>query len=636
MENGYAGKQLRVNLTTGTCTVEKLDDNVLRKYIGCSGYAAKLLYEEMPGGTDSLSPEAKVVISTGPVTGTLCQSGGSYEVCYKSPLTQTWNQARSGGGFGPKLKYAGFDFVIIEGKSEDPVYLSIIDGKAEIKPAKHLWGLNVEETTDGLIKELDDPEVSVATIAKSGENGVLYAALINDRGRAVGRGGIGAVFGSKNLKAVAVNGTKGVKVARPSDFAKAVSKAEEALKNYPFAAIPLYGTAGLVSLNNSLGILPTKNFQSAHFDKADSISGERLNTKNNIKRRACYGCSFACGRYSSVSSGKYATPPGEGPEYETIDMFGAAALNGDLDAIIKAGSLCNLHGLDTVSTGMSIVFAMECYEKGILTTQDTDRLAIKWGDADVILQLIEKIANNEGFGAFLAQGVKRMAEKLGPAAEEAAMHVKGLELPAHEPRSEAKMLGIQYAVNPRGACHMHPNWASTWEFGQMDCGMLEFGLPWPPKETSDESSAKGMAYRYVALQGEISEVLGACIFYSWGSEGSCITPKLYAEMVSALTGWDVTSEELLIAAERSWNLKRCFNAREGFDRKDDKLPKRFSEAIPDGPSAGSKISNLGPMLDAYYEAMGWDKDTGLPTADKLNQLDLSYAISLGTAEPAAI
>ncbi|ADL07164.1 aldehyde ferredoxin oxidoreductase family protein [Thermosediminibacter oceani] len=623
---GFAGKLLRVNLTNGEVKTEELDRDELRKYMGCTGFAAKILYQEMPGGTDPLAPEAKVVVATGPVTGTLCPSGGSYEVCYKSPLTGTWNQARSGGAFGPKLKYAGFDFVVLEGKAAEPVYLYINDGHAEIKSAKHLWGLTVEETTDALIRELDDPEISIAAIGPAGEKGVLYAALINDRGRAAGRGGIGAVFGSKNLKAVAVKGRGGIKVSRPKQFAEAVEKAEQWLENYPFASIPAFGTVGLVSLLNSLGMLPTKNFQTAHFEGADRISGEYLNRKYQIKRRACYGCTFACGRYTSVNSGKFATPPMEGPEYETVNMFGANCGVDDLETVIKANYLCNAYGLDTISTGMSIGFAMECYEKGLLTDKDTEGMPLRWGDGEVVVKLVEKIAHREGIGEFLAQGVKRMAEQLGPEAEELAVHVKGLEAPAHEPRSESKVLAIQYAVSPRGACHMHPNWASTWDFGQLDGGMKDFGLPWPPAGIPEETSQKGMVYRYVALQGEISEILGACIFYSWGTEGSCITPQLYAEIVSALTGWDVTAEELLLAAERSWNLKRCFNAREGFTRKDDRLPKRFSQAIPDGPSAGARVDNLDVMLDAYYEAMGWDKDTGLPTPEKLKELGLDFAI----------
>jgi len=623
---GYTGELLRINLTNSKFKVEELNKEKCRKYIGCSGYSAELLYREMPAGLDPLSQESKVVLATGPLTGTLCPSGGSYEVCFKSPLTGTWCQSRSGGAFGPKLKYAGFDFVVIEGKAVDPVYLYIHNGKIEIRPAKHLWGLDVEETTETLIRELDDPDISVASIGQAGENCVLYAALINDRGRAAGRGGIGAIFGSKKLKAIVVNGNRGIKVAKPEEFKKAIEKTEEWLKKYPFESIPRLGTIGLISLNNSLGILPTKNFQRAYFEKADQISGERLDKEYQIKRRACYGCSFGCGRYTAVNSGCFSTPPMEGPEYETTCMFGALCLVSDIEAIIKANYLCNIFGLDTISTGVSIAFAMECYEKGVITEKDTDGLILKWGNAKVMVQLIEKIARKEGIGELLAQGVKRMAEQLGPKAEEMAIHVKGMEVPAHEPRSESKLMAIQYAVSPRGACHMHPNWASIWDFGKLDLGIKEFGLPWPSTDPHEESPQKGIAYRYVALEGEISEILGTCIFYAWGTENTCITPQLYAEIVSTLTGWNVTAIELLTAAERSFNLKRCFNAREGFDRKDDKLPKRFAQAIPDGPSKGIKVENLDVMLDAYYEAMGWDKKTGLPNSEKLKELGLEFAI----------
>lgn len=622
---GYTGKLLRVNLTEGDFRVEELDPVELRKYMGCTGYAAKLLYQEMEGGVEPLAPEAKVVLATGVVTGTNCPSGGSYEVCFKSPLTGTWSEARSGGAFGPKLKYAGYDFVVIEGQATDPVYLYINDGLVEIRSAKHLWGLDVDKTTDTLIKELDDRDISVAAIGQAGENGVLYAALMNDRGRAAGRGGIGAVFGAKNLKAVVVQGSDGIKVARPVEFAKAVEKSEQWLKNYVFAAIPEIGTIGMMALHDSLGILPTKNFQALQFEGVHKVSGELLNEKYQIKRRACYGCSFACGRYTSVNHGKFATPPMEGPEYETTAMLGPICGVDDIEAVIRGNYLCNIYGLDTISAGMSIGFAMECYEKGLLTDKETGGLPLIWGDAELMIRLLEQIVHKEGFGAFLAQGVKRMAQQLGPAAEDAAIHVKGLELPAHEPRAESKALALQYAVSPRGACHMHPNWPSTWDF-QLDCGMKEFGLPWPPTGAQDESAVKGTAYRYVALQGEISEIIGACIFYSWGFEGNCITPQLYVEMITALTGWDISVVELLEAAERSWNLKRCFNVREGFTRKDDKLPKRFSAPISAGPSEGARIENLDNMLDGYYEAMGWDPETGNPKPEKLKELDLTFAI----------
>lgn len=620
--HGYTGKLLRIDLTAEKYTVEELDPSEMRKYMGGTGYAAKLLYQEMKGGTDPLSPEAKVVFSTGPLTGTLCPSGGSYEVSYKSPLTGTWCQARSGGAFGPKLKFAGFDFLVLEGKAAEWVYIYILDGQVEIRKAAHLVGLSVENVTDRLQEEVDDPEASVAAIGQAGENGILYSCLMNDRGRAAGRGGIGAVLGAKQLKAIVVNGRGGIRPARLEAFIQAVEQTEQNLKNYPFAAIPALGTMSLVSGLNGGGMLPTRNFQTGTFDEADKFSGETLDRTLQIKRRGCFGCSFSCGRYSAVKSGPFATPPMEGPEYETADMFGAMCGVSDLEAIIRANYLCNNYGLDTISTGNSIAFGMECYEKGLITTEDTGGVELKFGKADAVIDTIEKIVRQEGIGKLLAKGVKKAAEELGSAAEEFAMHVKGLELPGHEPRAESKILGLQYAVSTRGACHMHPNWASTWEF-QLDCGMNEFGQPWPPTE-KNEPGDKGEAYRYVALQGEISEILGTCIFYSWGVEGICITPKLYAELLSALTGWDVTPPELVVAAERSLNLKRCFAAREGFTRKDDRLPKRLFTELPDGPSKGNKVVNLEEMIDGYYDAMQWDLASGLPSAAKLEQLGIDF------------
>ncbi|MEN6440352.1 MAG: aldehyde ferredoxin oxidoreductase family protein [Syntrophobacter sp.] len=622
--HGYMGKLLRVDLTAGKYSVEELDPVEMRKYMGGTGYAAKLLYQEMPGGVDPLSPEAKVVFSTGPLTGTLCPSGGSYEVCYKSPLTGTWCQARSGGSFGPKLKFAGFDFLVLEGKAAEWVCLHIVDGHVEIRKAAHLLGLDVEAATDRLQDEIDDPEASVAAIGQAGENGVLYACLMNDRGRAAGRGGIGAVLGAKQVKAIVVNGTGGIAPAKVDEFITAVEQAEENIKKYPFAAIPLMGTMCLLSQLNGGGMLPTRNFQTGNFESADKLSDEKLDRNYQIKRRGCFGCSFACGRYTSVKSGPFATPPMEGPEYETADMFGAMCSVSDLEAIIRANYLCNIYGLDTISTGNSIAFAMECFEKGILTVDDTEGVELRFGNTEAVIATIDKIVKQEGIGKLLSKGVKKAAEELGRGAEDMAMHVKGMELPGHEPRAESKILGLQYAVSSRGACHMHPNWSSTWEF-QLDCGMNEFGQPWPPLEVPNESKTKGTAYRYVALQGEISEILGTCIFYSWGVEGICITPKLYAELLSSLTGWDVSPAELVTAAERSLNLKRCFAAREGFTRKEDRLPKRLYTEIPNGPSKGGKITSIEDMLDGYYEAMQWDLGTGLPTVAKLEQLDLGFA-----------
>jgi aldehyde:ferredoxin oxidoreductase len=617
---GYMGKVCNLDLTTGTLSIEPPVERDLERFLGCSGYAAKILWDGVRARVDPLSDKNKIVFATGPLTGSLCPSGGSYELCFKSPLTGVWCQARSGGAFGPRLKKAGFDHLVIEGKSDRPVYLWIRNGNVEIREAGHLWGKGVEHTTDVILKEVGDPDASVAAIGVAGENQVHFAAVINDRGRAAGRGGGGAILGSKNLKAIAANGTLDLKVAKPEEFIKTIQKAEEALDKYPFENINQFGTSLLVNILNANGCLPTRYFQYSTFDKAEEISGELLAEKYLIKRRACYGCSMGCGRYSSVDEGRWQTPPQDGPEYETINMLGALCLNSDLGSIIKANHLCNDLGMDTISAGSVIAFAMECFEKGILSRKDFDGEELRWGDSEAVIALLEKIAQRKGIGKILADGVRSAAAHFG--ADNIALHSKGMELPAHDPRGESKILGLQYAVSHRGACHMHPNWASTWDAGNFESGLREFGMPWPPADKFAETGhQKGVAYRLVVLQGEIAEILGCCIFHSWGAADQCLTPQLYGEMLRTLTGREITNQELMLAAERSWNLKRCFNVREGLTRKDDSLPRLMFEPLPDGPNKGMHMKDLQGMLDEYYEALGWDRE-GIPKRETLKRLDL--------------
>jgi aldehyde:ferredoxin oxidoreductase len=621
---GYMGKLCRVNLTEKRVSIEDLAQRDVLRFLGCSGYAAKILWDELELHVDPLSEANKIVFATGPLTGTLCPSGGSYELCFKSPLTQVWCQARSGGSFGPRLKKAGFDFLVIEGKSDGPVYLTVRDGKGEIRDASHLWGRDVETTTNMILDEIEDRDASVAAIGVGGENMVRFAAVINDRGRAAGRGGGGAVLGSKNLKAIAVNGTVDIRVSDPKAFMEAVTKAEGALGKYPFESINQFGTPLLVNILNAGGCLPTRYFKQATFDKAEEISGERLTKQFLIKRRACYGCSMGCGRYSGVESGPFATPPQEGPEYETLDMLGALCLNSSLESILRANYLCNNLGMDTISTGSAIAFAMECFEKSLLSTKDLEGKELHWGDSQAIVDMVRKIAYREGIGDLLADGVRAAAERLGPEAQKIALHVKGMELPAHEPRGESKILGLQYAVSARGACHMHPNWASCWDSGNFESGLTEFGLPWPPADKfSEAGNRKGEAYRILVLQGEICEILGCCVFHSWGASDECITPQLYGEMLRTLTGVDISDRDLMRAAERSWNMKRCFNVREGLRRKEDQLPRLMFEPLPDGPAAGICFHDLDGLLDEYYAAFGWDLQEGIPTAKTLTELDMA-------------
>jgi len=623
---GFMGRLCRVNLTTKEIRIEDLVERDVMRFMGCSGYAAKILWDELEPNVDPFSEDNKIVFATGPLTGTLCPSGGSYELCFKSPLTGLWCQARSGGSFGPRLKKAGFDYVVAEGKSDNPVYVWLKDGEAEIRDAAHLWGRDVETTTNIIMEETGDRDASVAAIGVAGENRVHFAPVINDRGRAAGRGGGGAILGSKGLKAIAANGSMDIKVAGPEGFMETINQAEDALGKYPFEGINQFGTPLLVNILNAGGCLPTKYFKQSTYDKADLISGETLTEKYLIKRRACYGCSMGCGRYSSVEGGRFATPPQEGPEYETINMLGALCLNDNLESIIKANYLCNNLGMDTISAGSVIAFAMECFEKGMITKEDLDGKELQWGDSDAIVEMLDKIAHRDGIGDILANGVRAAAKHFGPDAEEAALHVKGMELPAHEPRSESKILGLQYAVSARGACHMHPNWASCWDSGNFSSGLREFGLPWPPPDKFAETGfQKGEGYRFLVFQGEIVEILGCCIFHSWGADDECLTPQLYGEMLRTLTGLNLTDQELMRAAERSWNMKRCFNVREGLRREDDRLPKLMFEPLPDGPAKGECFKDLEGMLDEYYDAFGWDRETGIPTEAVLKNLDMQEA-----------
>lgn len=619
---GYMGEYARVDLTTKEVRVVPIDEKAIRPYVGCSGYAVKMLWDEMPARVDPLAPESIVIFATGPIAGTLCPSGGSYELCFKSPLTGAWCQSRSGGSFGPRMKYAGYDFLVVDGKSDTAVYLWVHDKVVEVREAGHLWGRDVRYVNDRILAEIGDPDASVAVIGRAGENLVRFAAVLNDIGRAAGRGGGGAVLGSKNLKAVVVNGSRDIRVARPDEFAQAVCTAEENLKRYPFEGVNQIGTPLLVGIQNAAGALPTKNFGLGQFDGAEAIGGEAVTDNYLLKRRACFGCAMGCGRHTTVDEGRWATPPGEGPEYETLAMLGSLSLNDNLPCIIHANHLCNELGLDTISTGSAISFAMECFERGLLSEADAGG-SLEWGDSETIIRLIEDIALRRGLGNVLAEGVARAAEAIGGSAPDYAVHVKGMEVPAHEPRGESKIMGLQYAVNPRGACHMHPNWAAIWDSGQFDCGMRPFGLPWPPTDKYLEIGAqKGLAYRYVAIQGEISEVVGACVFHSWGDSDACITPELYARILRSLTGMDIDQFELFRAADRSWVMKRCFNVREGFTRKHDALPKKLRECLPSGPARGQGVVELEGMLDEYFEACGWDKATGIPSIETLESLGL--------------
>jgi len=617
---GYMGKILRVNLTTGQITEEFPDEKTLKMFLGGAGLATKYLYDEVPKGIDPLGPENKLIFMTGPMTGTSSPSTGRYSVVTRSPLTGFWGHANSGGYWGRVFKRSGFDGIIFEGTAKKPVYLVTDEGKAELKDATHLWGKNTSETTRIIREELGE-KFNITCIGIAGENLVKYAAIMNDVneenwGRAAGRCGVGAVMGSKNLKAIASRGTAKVQVADKEKYK------EEAKFRFDWVnqsllkmTLEVYGTAAMLDLVNEKGGFPTRNWQSGKFKNSDEINGEAINDNILIERKPCFACPIHCGRISEIKSGSYKSK-GEGPEYESLCSLGSACDIDDLEAITYAHFLCNEYGVDTISAGMTIAFALECYEKEILTSKDTDGLELNFGDPEVMIELVHRIAKREGnIGNLLAEGAKYASEKLGQESEKFAMHVKGLELPAYDSRA-AKITGLGFATANRGGDHM-TSFIEGPTFLDMPFLLVEDepgdGLATNPKDAKilkDYEDAFG-----------IFDSVGGCKFM-----GMVLTGEDWAILIATLFGWeDFTESEFRKTGERIYNLQRMYNIREGLTRADDTLPKRLlEEPLPDGPAKGHVV-DLEPLLDAYYEYRGWN-EYGIPTAEKLQELGLDWLI----------
>ncbi|WP_238523582.1 aldehyde ferredoxin oxidoreductase family protein [Acidilobus saccharovorans] len=620
---GYKGRILRVDLSAGKTSVEELRLDYVKMYMGGLGYAAKVLWDELQPGVDPLSPDNILIATAGPFTGTLAPGSGNIYWAFKAPMTGGWGETRSGGKFGSWMKYSGFDLIVIRGRAPEPVYLYLESGRAEIRSAKRYWGMTVHEVTDALRDDTGVHEASVAAIGPAGENLVRFAAIINDYDRAAGRTGGGAVMGSKNLKAVVAAGGEGIDVYDPEGFMAAALEAQGGIKADPGQRfMGQHGTIGGLLGTNAMGGLPTANFETGYFEAADRVSHETLERNYMIKRRACHACAIGCSRYSYVAYGPFATPPNEGPEYETADMNGPMNMIDNMEAIIRVNYLANNYGLDTISTGHTIAWAIEAYQKGIITKQDTGGLELRWNDPETHVKLVEMIAYRKGFGNLLAEGSYRAAKAIGRGAEELVNHVKGLEFPAHDPRVESKLLAIQYAISPRGACHVHPIYPS-YDMMQVDAGLKDFGLPWPlPDRLAETGVGKGIAYRALASYGEAFNNVGLCIFYSAGPESGVISPRRIARIYTALTGIETTPQDVLLAGERTWNLKRAFNLREGFTREHDRLPKRMITPILTGPAKGLKVESPDGLVDEAYDAFGWDRRTGYIRRSTLERLGM--------------
>ena len=618
---GYNGKILRVDLTKEKTTIEHIDEAFCKKYLGGSGFIAHYLLAEANPHVDPLGPENKLIFALGPLTGLALGGCARHAVGGKSPLTGTIAKSEVGEHWGAQLKRAGFDAVIIEGKAKDPVYLYIHGGEAAIRDAGHLWGKNTKETQQSIRAELGDSRVRVAMIGPGGEKRVKYACIMHGPFDAAGRGGLGAVMGSKNLKALAVRGNK----MPPVSNADAIGDMARWLKEHMdlMKALKEFGTGLAIPRYYSVGNLPIKNFRDGVFPNADKISAETLKKTMGTGMEGCFGCPVQCKKVVESREPYQIDRAYGGPEYETLGALGSMCGIENLHAVAKGNELCNAYSLDTISTGVSIAFAMECYERGLLTIEQTQGIRLEFGNAEAMLKMIELVAQRQGIGNLLAEGVAMVAKQIGHGSEGFAMQVKGLEVAMHEPRLN-KSLGLGYMVNPHGADHCD---------SMIDMFFSAFGEQ--PNVTIPEFSPLGletapfweMDARKVAVvkayqsKRFICDSLLLCILLPYS-----LTQM--AELTSAVTGDEISVEELLKIAERILTMFRIFNMREGFTAADDKLPARFFEPTIGGPLSDKPldIEEMERAKRDYYHLMGWD-ESGIPTNEKLEELGIDYLVS---------
>jgi len=614
MLGGYKGLVLRVDLARRDQSFQKLSEENAREYLGGSGLATRILIDELRPEADPLGPENKLIFMTGPLTGTNAPCCGRYAVVSKSPLTGIYAESGSAGYWGPELKFAGFDGIVIEGRASKPLYLWIRDGQVETKNAEYLWGKTTDETEEGIKRDLGDQRIKVASIGPAGERLAKIACIVNDGGRAAGRCGLGAVMGSKNLKAIAVSGTSEVVVYDEIKFSSATTEVMKRIKASPNTEFSRkYGTAGYVEACEAIGDLPTRNWTEDSWKMAERISGQHV-AETILKRPyTCYLCPIACGKIVTIERTPHSKSEAHGPEYETCASMGSMLLNEDLEAIARSNDICNRYGIDTISCGSAIAFAMECYAEHILTKGETDGLDLTWGNSNQILELVRKIGEREGIGYVLGEGVRLASRKFGLESERFALHVKGLELPMHDPRAY-ESLALGYATSNRGACHLAA--ASHWVEG----GTLfpEIGI----KERPDRFSTEGKA-RIVAEMQDIMGVADSLVVCKFAlSRGFSLT--YLAEVLTAATGFNMTIKDLLRIGERIFNLKRMFNNSLGISKKDDALPKRV--LLTKIGSNKWHAPNLGHTLFEYYKLRGWNVN-GRPAKRKLQELNLTHIIN---------
>ena len=616
--NGYMGKLLRVDMTNQNVTDEPLDEEILRNYLGGSGLAAKILIEETDADTDPLSGDNILIFMTGPFAGTNVPCSGRHTVIAKSPLTGIWGEASVGGSWGVMLKKAGYDGVVVKGIASEPLYLWINNGNAELRKAAHLWGKDSFEV-DGIVKNETDSKAEITSIGQGGENLANIACVMNDgkEGRAAGRCGLGAVMGSKKLKAIAVFGNQSVAISKPEELKASILKAVPAIKENA-AGLGKFGTSGGYLALEDQGNLPIKNWKLGEWrEGAEKITGQRMTDTILTGRFHCKACPIGCGRRVKVDGSKYGKVDGGGPEYETLAMMGSNLLIDDLEAISVANDLCNRYGLDTISVGGVIAFAMEAFEKGFITKENTGGLEIRWGDPEVMIQLIHQIAKREGIGDLLAKGVKQASEEIGGLAPEIALHVKGLELPAHDPRAH-NSAALSYAVSNRGACHL----ASQSQAVERGMKRPDLGFP----EIHDRYGIERTG-ELVSKMGDLMCIFDALSFCRMVQFGGVDSHKML-EWLNLVTGWNMDYDAFIKTGTRIYDLKRLYNVKLGVSRKDDTLPVRMLTLRRKTGGTPDNLPPLGRLLADFYDYRGWSEE-GIPRKETLNTLGLDFAAEYG-------
>ena len=610
MAKGYVGRYLRVGLTDGSCSDFSIEEPLLRTLIGGSALGAKLFLDGGRMHADPLDPESPFMVMTGPMVGSGFPGTSRFAVCARSPLTGIWGESACGGTFGPELKKAGYDGIVITGRASGPVWLSIIDGVAQLIDAGPLWGKDVYETTDLLKGE--DAGLKVLAIGPAGENLVRIAAIGNDKGHFVGRTGLGAVMGAKRLKAIGVRGSGKLEKADDARYRAVLKAALQEIKESALAgSLHAMGSDANMDLGMISGDVPVKNWSVGEdFELSAALSGPTLSETYLTRAHACAHCPVACKRVIRVPDGPFRTEEGPGPEYETCGTFGTMIMNGDLAGVCKANELCNRLGMDTISCGAAIAWAMELTAAGTLTSKDTDGLDLAWGNMEAVLALLPRIAHREGFGALLAEGSLRAARRIGGSAEEAVVHVKGLELPMHDPRGFHGM-GLAYMMSNRGACHLQHAVLAT------EQGMASWPQLFPMKDDYQGTTSEGKAALVFHSEnyGILGNSLAICHYLT-----DCLKPETIRDAFNAITGFDFDFAALMACGARDWTLKRGINNLLGVTAKDDVLPKRIMTPLKEGAGAGS-VPDVEKLKGEYYALRGLD-ERGVPREEKLRELGL--------------